>query len=193
MLVEEAGSTLVTIAKDVKIQIEFNPAFVSEYRLIGYETRALNRDDFNNDRVDAGDIGAGHTVTAIYEIVPAGTSAQFDPLHFGTETTETPVVQPASNEVAFLKMRYKAPDSDVSELIEVPVTTDMVLDSIASASDDIRFAAAVAAFGQKLKESNYGDMSWDAIRDLAQGARGLDESGYRAEFVQLIRLAANLQ
>ncbi len=196
VLVEEMGGTLLTIAKDVKIQVEFNPAVVAEYRLIGYETRALNREDFNNDKVDAGEIGAGHTVTAIYEIVPVGSDATLvDPLRYGQP--ETPVATPATadasaDEYGFLKIRYKAPDSDTSRLIETPITRSLVLDDIAEASDDMRFAAAVAAFGQKLKGSDYVQMDWPAIRALAQGARGADESGYRAEFIQLIGLAQSL-
>ncbi len=191
VLVEEMGGTLDMIAKDVKIQVEFNPAVVSEYRLIGYETRALNREDFNNDAVDAGDIGAGHTVTAIYEITPVGSGAELiDPLRYG-ETTETPA---AGGELAFLKMRYKLPESDVSQLIEQPVTADLVYDDISEISDDMRFAAAVAAFGQKLKGSNYGSaMGWDEIETLARSGKGADESGYRAEFIRLIKDASLLQ
>jgi Ca-activated chloride channel homolog len=193
VLVEEGGSTLETIAKDVKIQIEFNPAAVSEYRLIGYETRALNREDFNNDRVDAGDIGAGHTVTAIYEITPAGSPGLVDPLRYENEGGDTPAaaVLPSA-ELGFLKLRYKLPDEDVSKLIELPIGESMEMGSLQNASLDMRFAAAVAAFGQKLKGSNYVDMSWDEIRSLAQGARGADELGYRAEFIQMIDGAALL-
>jgi len=188
VLVEEGGSTLDMIAKDVKIQVEFNPATVAEYRLIGYETRALNREDFNNDAVDAGDIGAGHTVTAIYEITPVGSEA-VDPLRYAPPARAAE----SGRELAFLKLRYKLPDEDVSQLIEMPVTPSLVHGDIADVSDDMRFAAAVAAFGQKLKGSNYGDMSWDAIADLAQSGRGADESGYRAEFMQLLRTAELLK
>ncbi|WP_395818167.1 von Willebrand factor type A domain-containing protein, partial [Devosia sp.] len=188
VLVQEMGGTLETIAKDVKIQVEFNPAVVSEYRLVGYETRALNREDFNNDKVDAGDIGAGHTVTAIYEITPVGSGAALiDPLRYGTDTPAAAVLP--SDEIGFLKMRYKAPDEDTSKLIETPNTTALAVDSIDKASDDSRWAAAVAAFAQKLKGSNYGDMSYAQIKALAQGARGSDENGYRAEFMQLINSA----
>jgi len=191
VLVEEGGSTLEMIAKDVKIQVEFNPAMISEYRLIGYETRALNREDFNNDKVDAGDIGAGHTVTAIYEITPAGSGAELvQPLRYGTSA---PLAADSGDEIAFLKMRYKLPDEDVSQLIELAVTPALVHGDIADISDDMRFAAAVAAFGQKLKGSNYGDMSWADIRALAQSGRGADENGYRAEFIQLIKDAAMLK
>ncbi|KKB86535.1 hypothetical protein VW29_02455 [Devosia limi DSM 17137] len=192
VLVEEGGSTLEMIAKDVKVQVEFNPAMVSEYRLIGYETRALNREDFNNDKVDAGDIGAGHTVTAIYEITPVGSGAELvEPLRYGAAA---PVAATdVGDEIAFLKMRYKLPDEDVSQLIELAVTPELVHGDIADISDDMRFAAAVAAFGQKLKGSDYGDISWADIRALAQSGRGADESGYRAEFIQLIGDAAILK
>ena len=190
VLVEEGGANMVTIAKDVKIQVEFNPAQVSEYRLIGYETRALANEDFNNDKVDAGEIGAGHTVTAIYEITPTGSGADLnDPLRYQTSTAAAPV----SDELGFLKMRYKAPEGDVSKLITTPITKDLVVGSVEAASTDQRFAAAVAAFGQKLKGSNYGEtLSWQQIGDLANGAKGADVNGYRAEFVQMVKTAGLL-
>ncbi|MEP7241250.1 MAG: YfbK domain-containing protein, partial [Devosia sp.] len=190
VLVTEGGANMVTIAKDVKIQVEFNPAQVSEYRLIGYETRALNREDFNNDAVDAGEIGAGHSVTAIYEITPAGSGGELnDPLRYGSSASPTAT----SDELGFLKLRYKAPDGDTSKLIETPITQSLAVESIAAAGADQRFAAAVAAFGQKLKGSAYGEtLSWDAIASLANGAKGSDEDGYRAEFVQMVHLAAAL-
>ncbi|MEM9062066.1 MAG: VWA domain-containing protein [Pseudomonadota bacterium] len=183
VLVEEAGSTLFPIAKDVKIQIEFNPATVSEYRLIGYETRLLNREDFNNDRVDAGEIGSGHTVTALYEITPAGSEGgRVDPLRY---RTEAPADGPA-NEYGYLKMRYKAPDGDTSKLIERPIT---VADEAAPGAE-ARFASAVAAFGQLLRGGRYtGAFDYDDVIDLANGAKGSDPYGYRAEFVNLVRLA----
>ncbi len=193
VLVADAGGTLDTIAKDVKIQVEFNPAVVSEYRLIGYETRALNREDFNNDKVDAGDVGAGTTVTALYEITPVGSGAELnDPLRYETDAAATPDAA-AATEFGFLKLRYKEPDSDTSKLIEVPIGKDFAVDSLEAASADDRWAAAVAAFGQKLKGSAYGDMAWADIRKLAQGARGEDEAGYRAEFMGLIDMAAVLR
>ncbi len=189
VLVEEIGGTLHTIAKDVKIQVEFNPAQVAEYRLIGYETRALNREDFNNDAVDAGDVGAGTTVTALYEITPVG-AGQVDPLRYG----DAAVQGVEDGEIAFLKMRYKLPDSDVSQLIEVPVTADVVYDDIADAGLYAQFASAVAAFGQKLKSSVYGGaITWDEIKDLAREGRGADEGGYRAEFIRLVDMAAMLK
>lgn len=190
VLVEEIGGTLHTIAKDVKVQVEFNPAVVSEYRLIGYETRALNREDFNNDAVDAGDVGAGTTVTALYEITPVGSGGELvDPLRYGGTD-----VGPASEEIAFLKMRYKLPDSEVSQLIEQPVTASVVYGDIAEAGVDAQFAAAVAAFGQKLKSSVYGTaMNWDEVEALAQAGRGTDEGGYRAEFIRLVDMASLLK
>jgi Ca-activated chloride channel family protein len=189
--VEEAGANFVTIAKDVKLQVEFNPAQVSEYRLIGYETRALNREDFNNDAVDAGEIGAGHTVTALYEITPAGSGAELDdPLRYQSSTA---TAAGTSDELGFLKIRYKAPDGDLSKLLSAPIGKDLMVGDLAQAGNDQRFAAAVAAFGQKLKGSNYGaGMSWSAIADLANGAKGADPDGYRAAFVQEVKLAAAL-
>ncbi|MDC9825224.1 von Willebrand factor type A domain-containing protein [Devosia sp. ZB163] len=191
VLVEDAGGTLETIAKDVKIQVEFNPAVVSEYRLIGYETRALNREDFNNDKVDAGEIGAGTTVTALYEITPVGSGAEFsDPLRYEQGGTAGAAAVPASTgEIGYLKLRYKLPEGDSSTLVEQPIGRDLAVTDLGQVSDDYRFAAAVAAFGQKLKGSNYGEMSWNDIRTLAQGARGADEKGYRAEFMQLVDMA----
>ena len=194
VLVQDAGGTLDTIAKDVKIQVEFNPAVVSEYRLIGYETRALNREDFNNDKVDAGDVGAGTTVTALYEITPVGSGAELnDPLRYETDAAPATVEAGSATEFGFLKLRYKELNSDTSKLIEVPIGKDLAVASLDAASADDRWAAAVAAFGQKLKGSNYGDMSWADIRKLAQGARGEDEAGYRAEFMGMIDMAAVLR
>ncbi|MEL6999409.1 MAG: VWA domain-containing protein [Pseudomonadota bacterium] len=183
VLVEEAGSTLFPIAKDVKIQIEFNPATISEYRLIGYETRLLNREDFNNDRVDAGEIGSGHTVTALYEIAPVGSDGtRVDPLRYQAQAS----AEGPANEFAFLKMRYKAPDGDTSKLIERSITGS---DEVAPDAE-ARFAAAVAAFGQLLTGGRYtGDFSYADVIELANGAKGNDAFGYRAEFVTLVRLA----
>ncbi len=191
VLVEEAGANFVTIAKDVKVQVEFNPVQVSEYRLIGYETRALNREDFNNDAVDAGEIGAGHTVTALYEITPAGSDGELvDPLRYGAASTPPEGI---ATELGYLKIRYKAPDGDVSKLISAPITPNLVVRDLAAAGNDQRFAAAVAAFGQKLRGSAYGEtMGWSQIVDLANGAKGADPDGYRAEFVQMVKLAALL-
>jgi Ca-activated chloride channel family protein len=188
VLVEEMGGTLMTIAKDVKIQVEFNPQTVSEYRLIGYETRTLAREDFNNDAVDAGDIGAGHTVTAIYEVTPVGARGSVDPLRYGDEAVAAP--NDGSDELGFLKLRYKAPDGDVSELIETPISFD---GDDAMTSDDLDFATAVAAFGQKLKGSTHlRAMDWSEIRALAASAVGDDPTGRRAEFVRLVDMAESL-
>lgn len=190
VLVEEAGSTLFPIASDVKIQVEFNPAQITEYRLIGYETRALKREDFNNDKVDAGEIGAGHSVTALYEITSVGSPATLnDRLRYGTR--EAPAQTATSDELAFLKIRYKVPGADQSQLIEQPI-----LDSSATttaAHPDVGFAAAVAAFGQKLRGTPaVADMSYAEIADLANANKADDPSGYRAAFVQLVKLAEAL-
>jgi len=190
-LVEEAGASLFPIARDVKFQVEFNPARISEYRLIGYETRALSREDFNDDKVDAGDIGSGHRVTAIYEVTPKGSPAVLnDPLRYGKE-----VAEPSANgdELAFLKMRWKKPDGDKSELVTMPVTDANAVADADAASADIRFSVAVAAFGQKLKGvPALQDYAYGSILGLAEAARGSDPFGYRAEFLKLVRLADGL-
>lgn len=189
VLVEEAGSTLFTIAKDVKLQLEFNPATVSEYRLIGYETRMLNREDFNNDKIDAGDIGAGHTVTALYEFTPVGAPGQkIDDLRYGK--SEAAPAEPASDEYAFMKIRYKLPDSDTSRLITVPVTKDAESATLDTAPQEARFAAAVAGFGQILRGGRHtGQYAYEDVIALAQSAKGEDRFGYRTEFINLVRLA----
>jgi Ca-activated chloride channel family protein len=192
VLVEDASSTLFPIAKDVKIQVEFNPAAVSEYRLIGYETRALNREDFNNDRVDAGEIGSGHDVTAIYEITPKGAPTMIDDLRYGQASTENGGVQNA-DEYAFVKIRYKAPDGDTSKLITTPVTKANEVASFDQASVDQRFSVAVAAFGQKLRDGDQvARFGYDKIIEIATAARGSDPFGYRSEFLSLVRLASAL-
>jgi len=191
-LVEEAGSALFPIAKDVKFQIEFNPARIAEYRLIGYETRVLNREDFNDDKVDAGDIGSGHRVTAIYEITPKGSPAVLnDPLRYGGE--QAAPVTAGSDELAFLKMRWKKPDGETSELDTMPVTdADAVADATA-APVDVRFSVAVAAFGQKLKGvAALQDYAYGSILGLAEASKGNDPFGYRAEFLKLVRLAGGI-
>ena len=183
VLVDQLSGALYPIADDVKIQVEFNPSQVAEYRLIGYETRTLRRVDFNNDAVDAGEIGAGHSVTAIYEVTPVGSPARLtDPLRFQVdEITST------SDELGFLRLRYKSPGTTTSRLIEQPVTADL------APSPEAGFAAAIAGFGQLLRGSNYlGDWSWDDAIALANANRGDDLYGYRAEAVQLMRLAQSL-
>ncbi|MBG0801135.1 VWA domain-containing protein [Methylocystis sp. H4A] len=187
-LVEEASSTLFPIAKDVKIQVEWNPARVSEYRLIGYETRALRREDFNNDKVDAGDVGSGHRVTAIYEITPTGSEKKLvDDLRYGKKTAAPAA---AESELGFLKLRYKLPKEEASRLITQPIAEQQSVESLAQAPQDVRFSVVVAAFAQLLKGAPYlSDYSYDDVIALAQSAKGDDPFGYRAEFVNLARLA----
>nr|WP_077960911.1 VWA domain-containing protein [Ensifer adhaerens] len=193
-LVEEAGSSLFPIAKDVKLQVEFNPAAITEYRLIGYETRALKREDFNNDKVDAGDIGSGHSVTAIYEVTPKGSPAVLnDDLRYAEAEKPVAEASPNSGELAFLKIRYKKPDGDKSELITTPVTEANTVPALVEAPEDVRFSVAVAAFGQKLSGvTALADYTYDAVIDLAAASKGADPFGYRSEFVNLVRLAKGL-
>jgi Ca-activated chloride channel family protein len=187
VLVNEMTSTLATIAKDVKIQVEFNPAWVSEYRLIGYENRVLRREDFNNDKVDAGDIGAGHTVTALYELTLAGEKGAIDPLRYQQEKPTPAAVE--KEELAFVKLRYKKPDGDTSTLVEYPVRRS-ALKSLKETDDDFRLATAVAGFGQLLRgTANLGTWNYGDARALAAAQTGGDEYGYRAELVKLIDLA----
>jgi Ca-activated chloride channel family protein len=190
VLVDEASSTLFTIAKDVKIQVEFNPARVSEYRLIGYETRMLRREDFNNDKVDAGEIGSGHAVTAIYEITPVGSDARLvDDLKYGGKPASTADIA-GSKEFGHLKIRYKLPNEDTSRLIERAIGPKDEYASVDKAMGDMRFAASVAAFGQILRGGVHtGEFGYDDVISLARPALGDDEFGYRAEFLNLVRLA----
>lgn len=181
VLVDQLTGALFPIANDVKIQVEFNPAQIAEYRLIGYETRALRREDFNNDTVDAGDIGAGHSVTALYEVTPVGSPAQLsDPLRYGADAAAG-----SSDELGFLRLRYKTPGTTTSQLIETPITADLQAQS--------GFAAAIAGFGQLLRGGDYiqGWTYADAIT-LANASKGEDPFGYRVEAIQLMRLAASL-
>ena len=189
VLVDEAGSTLFPIADDVKIQIEFNPEKVAEYRLIGYETRMLSRENFNNDQIDAGEIGSGHTVTALYEITPVGSASRLvDNLRYVKPATAVKPVG-AAGEVAWLRLRYKHPGEDESQLIEQPVLADAATE-FEAAPEEARFAAAVAAFGQILRQSPHiEDIDMDVVLEIAGAARGSDPFGYRAEFLQLVRLA----
>ena len=192
VLVDEAHANLFTIAKDVKIQIEFNPAKVAEYRLIGYETRLLRREDFNNDLADAGDVGAGHSVTAIYEITPTGSTAKLiDDLRYGKpKTTGKESVEEKSGEYALLKIRYKLPESKDSRLLTRAVDKESEYQSLASAPGEVRFASAVAAFGQLLRGDPYlKDFTYNGVIKLAESARGKDRFGYRTEFLNLVRLA----
>ncbi|HEX5377666.1 MAG TPA: VWA domain-containing protein [Phenylobacterium sp.] len=186
---DDFSGSLFPIADDVKIQVEFNPARVSEYRLIGYETRLLNREDFNNDKVDAGEVGSGASVTALYEITPAGARPSSDPLRYGGTAARPP--RTAGSELAYLKIRYKLPGRDASKLIERPIGAADVHDRVESAPEPARWALAVAGFGQKLRHDPWVSdrFGWSEIAGLAQGARGQDPFGLRAEFVQLVRAA----
>lgn len=193
VLVDELSSTLLTIAKDVKIQIEFNPATVSEYRLIGYSNRLLKDEDFNNDRIDAGEIGAGHTVTALYEIALTGEGGnRIDPLRYQTGDVSVNKGD-ISDEIALIKLRYKLPDENKSRLITQVVDSNVLHDD-ASTSDNFRFSAAVAAFGQSLVGSGYlEEFTLSEISSLARSAKGDDPFGYRSEFLKLVSLAEALR
>jgi Ca-activated chloride channel family protein len=191
VLVEEMSSTMQTIARDVKIQIEFNPAVVSEYRLVGYENRILAREDFNNDKVDAGDIGAGHTVTALYELTLVGSKTNYlDPLRYG----KAPVLQQANlSELAHLRLRYKLPDENQSRLLQQIVQRKDIQKNLAASSDHFRFVASVAAFGQIMRGGKYtGEYQLDDVARLARESRGKDPHGYRSEFLSLVGLADTL-
>ncbi|MEM7105995.1 MAG: von Willebrand factor type A domain-containing protein [Bacteroidota bacterium] len=194
MLVTEVGGTLYTIAKDVKLQIEFNPAYVSAFRLIGYENRVLEHEDFNDDKKDAGELGAGHTVTALYEIIPRGkrTKGSVKPIddlkYQSLEETEKAA---ATKEMMNVKFRYKQPTGTKSKLITHPV--GLAYKEIAETSDNFRFSAAVAGFGLLLRDSEFkGNLTYEKVIDLAQGAMGNDEYGYRAEFVSLVEASGLL-
>jgi Ca-activated chloride channel family protein len=193
VLSQEMASAMFPIANDVKIQVEFNPARVAEYRLIGYETRMLRREDFNNDRVDAGEIGSGHAVTAIYELTPPGGRTLNEPLRY-QQARPAPSAA-TGGEVAFLRIRYKLPGQNQSRLIERPITQADFVADIARAPEQARWASAVAGYGQLLRGDPYLDRSfgWKNVIDLAQGARGSDDYGWRAEFVQLARAAQTAQ
>ncbi|WP_237051092.1 vWA domain-containing protein [Lysobacter capsici] len=201
VLVEELGSTLLTIAGDVKVQVEFNPAVVAEYRLIGYENRMLKREDFNNDKVDAGEIGAGHDVTALYEVTLVGSGGEsVDPLRYGkgseaaadAKAPRAAAGDAKSGELALLRLRYKRPGENDSRLIETPLLRK---DIAGEPSERLRFAASVAAFGDLLRGGTYvgQDFGWNGVIGLARGARGDDRNGYRGEFLQLAQTASSLQ
>ncbi|HKL20872.1 MAG TPA: YfbK domain-containing protein, partial [Tichowtungia sp.] len=191
VLVDQMSGTLVTIAKDVKIQVEFNPVRVAGYRLIGYENRMLAAEDFNDDTKDAGEIGAGHTVTALYEIIPAGQPVNgvppVDALKYQVEGS-LPV---AADELLTVKLRYKQPNRDTSKKLEFPLEDKNR--SFKKADDDFRFATAVAGFGMLLRDSEFkGDLNYEDIINWAQKSLGNDEFGYRRECLDLMRNAAAL-
>jgi Ca-activated chloride channel family protein len=189
-LVEEATSTLFPIAKDVKIQVEFNPATVAEYRLVGYETRMLAREDFDNDRVDAGEVGSGQSVTALYEIVPLGGPRANGDLRYAP-TARHRIAAPNS-EYGFVKIRYKLPKESASRLISTPIDRSSEARHLADAPDDARFAAGVAAFAELLRGGRYaGSMSYEDVLALVSTAQGEDPFGYRSELVRLVRAASS--
>ncbi|MFN8395735.1 MAG: von Willebrand factor type A domain-containing protein [Bacteroidia bacterium] len=192
VLVKEMGGTMFTIAKDVKIQVEFNPTKVESYRLIGYENRVMQAEDFNNDKKDAGELGSGHSVTALYEIIPAKSSKATKPesdLHF---TQPTLTADAKTDQLLWVKFRYKAPQDSVSKLIEKPLNARSI--QAANASENLRWAAAVAGFGMLLRNSKFkGDLSYDMVKSLAKDAIGKDEEGYRAEFLRIVKEAELLK
>lgn len=187
VLVNEFGGTLFTIAKDVKLQIEFNPTKVKAYRLIGYENRLLKDEDFNNDKKDAGELGSGHTVTALYEIIPVGVESEFfkvDDLKYQKTKIDPDAYK--SKELMTIKLRYKQPDKDVSKLIVHPLNDSNIL--LAKTSNNFRWSASVAAFGMLLRESEYvKDFTYDQVVQLAEGSRGHDKEGYRIEFINMVK------
>jgi Ca-activated chloride channel family protein len=194
VLVEELSGTLVTVAKDVKIQIEFNPAKVQAYRLLGYENRVLAKEDFNDDKKDAGEIGAGHTVTALYEVTPAGVTTEqprgVDKLEYQAEATPRDVAA-RSDDLLTLKLRYKEPEGTVSRLLKFRVADKD--QEIGVAGDDFEFAAAVAAFGMLLRHSAHkGAATFPMVLEIAQGGLGADHEGYRHEFIELVKKAQQL-
>lgn len=187
VLVNEFGGTLFTIAKDVKLQIEFNPVKVKAYRLIGYENRVLRNEDFNNDKKDAGDLGSGHTVTALYEIIPVGVESEFytvDKLKY--QHTEMNAVATDTKELMTIKFRYKSPDQETSKLIVHELTDKEV--ALKNASYNFKWSAAVAGFGMMLRESEFvGDFGLDELIKLAEESKGEDKEGYRLEFINLLK------
>ncbi|HKP33023.1 MAG TPA: VWA domain-containing protein [Chitinophagaceae bacterium] len=192
VLISEFGSTLFTIAKDVKIQIEFNPSKVQAYRLIGYENRVMAAEDFNDDQKDAGELGSGHTVTALYEIIPVGVKDTFikniDPLKYQKNVKE---VVDGGNEMLTIKLRYKTPEGEVSKLIMQTVIDNQI--SLTSTTDNFRFSAAVAEFGLLLRGSEYRQQStFEQVLSLAKSAKGSDKNGYRSEFIKLVESAGSL-
>ncbi|GAB5527214.1 MAG: VWA domain-containing protein [Roseivirga sp.] len=189
VLVNEFGGTLFTIAKDVKIQVEFNPATVQAYRLIGYENRKLNDEDFNNDKKDAGELGAGHTVTALYEIIPVGVKNDFKPLDdLKYQKTEPRKVSGNTTDLMTVKLRYKKPDGDKSILLEQVVKKETV--SLTRSSQNLKWSAAVAGFGMLLRDSDFkGELKYRDVIALARSAKGADDQGYRSELIKLMETA----
>ena len=192
VLVNEFGSTMYTVAKDVKIQVEFNPKYVNAYRLVGYESRLLNKEDFNDDTKDAGELGSGHTVTAIYEVIPVGVENTYggvDKLKYQAEQKIKPVLS-NSNELMTVKLRYKNPDEDKSRKLEIPVLANV---SKTNASVDLNFQMAVAMFGQLLRKSDFqGDATYEKVIELAKKGLDEDKHGYRREFIRLVESVAQL-
>ena len=194
VLVNEFGGTLFTIAKDVKLQLEFNPAIVAGYRLIGYENRMLNKEDFNDDKKDAGELGSGHTVTALYEIIPAGVKSPFlkdvDPLKY--QHNKKKKASSLNDEIVTIKFRYKAPDANESKLIVHPVNNESLPSE--KVSDNFRFAASVAGFAMLLRNSEYKENAkYSMVLHMAAASLGKDEEGYRKEFISLVKKAAELK
>ena len=193
VFVTEFGGTLFTIAKDVKFQIEFNPARVKEYRLVGYENRLLNDEDFNDDKKDAGEMGAGHTVTALYELIPAGSeegSVSIDPLKY--QPNRKPAGEKASVELMTVKLRYKKPDGANSTKVEIPIKGKLL--DLEKTSDNFRFSAAVAEFGMILRDSDFkAEGTMAQVIDLAKNARGEDSEGYRGEFLKIVKTTESLK
>jgi Ca-activated chloride channel family protein len=192
VFVKEMRANLFTIAKDVKIQVEFNPVKVKAYRLVGYENRVMANEDFNDDKKDAGELGAGHTVTALYEIIPADSSEEVkktDDLKY--QETRVKTVAAGSEEIMTVKLRYKPPKEEKSKLLEHPVIDRHI--ALGEASDNFRFSAAAAGFGMLLRDSKFkGDMTYEAVIDLAKNSKGKDAEGYRAEFIRLVETCAML-
>ena len=192
VMVKEMSGTLFALASDVKIQVEFNPAKIAAYRLIGYENRALADEDFNDDKKDAGEIGVGHTVTALYELIPVGAAGRpsVDPLKY--QKTEQSTEAQYADELMTVKLRYKPLQDSKSVLLSTVVKEKSP--TLEETSDDFRFAAAVAGFGMLLSESEHaGGVTWPQVLTLAKGAKGQDKEGYRAEFIRLVETAELLR
>jgi Ca-activated chloride channel family protein len=187
VLVNEFGGTLFTIAKDVKLQVEFNPAKVKAYRLIGYENRMLKNEDFNNDKKDAGELGSGHTVTALYEIIPVAVESEFfkvDELKY--QSTKIVPQKANNNELLTIKFRYKKPDSEISKLLSQIVFDKKI--TLRQTSDNFRWSASVVGFGMLLRDSEFlNSFTTDKILELAESAKGMDKEGYRSEFIAILK------